>query len=609
MRSPFGPWATAVERGGSVRLSAFWKKRLAMLAGLSRCDRLPSRRMVLWLLSAGLVIWAAPTFRGAHLPQAAAEPPPAAGEPANRPAVAPPAKAAAAAESSAPAEPSRVPGERINQLIEQLSSKDGQIRGRAAYELGKIGPTAAPAVPALIGLLGDLLAPIIVPEEETHGTQISTVATNALVNIGKPAVEPLLRALQQKDPKRDVRDYVARTLGKIGDPRAIPPLLEALDHEKQPVRNAASTALGDMGRAAFRPLADRLRDPSARVRLGATWGIVWVNCAAINRTGTTTFREESAKLLIGQLDDESGEVRRAALSGLRSLGRTATAIDRLLAMVDDPNDDVRAEVFSALAESRDPRAVEIFLAGFDDPSKVVRWRSAEGLGWLRAKAGVEPLLAALKSEDATLRRVAARSLGQIGDRRALKPLIALAQTDQEADMRAAVGWAIGQIEYPHVPRSGIAWGEPVHGLRLGLCCVSGIRPYRLGEIVRYERVIRNTGDRDWTFELLEGGFITPDVENGQVVLHSGRIVNGVIEVARVRVPAGRDVRLDTTEFTLRPVGWQPIDRPQSLRLAPGKYRVSTIYLPEVDVSTLPEGSWTEKLTTGELELAVLGDMP
>jgi len=580
-----------------------------MLAGLSRCDRLLSRRMVAWLLVSGLVIWAVPTFRGTRVPEAAAvEPQPAAGETAHRPPDAQPAEAATVAESSTHAIDNSVPPERITELIEQLSAKDGPVRGRAAYELAGFGPKAAPAIPALIGILDDGRVPGV-DTSGFPGSWVNDVAMHALTRIGKPAVLPLIDAMQDQSRHGYVRERCAQVLGRIGDPRAIPPLLRALDDDYQAVRLFASHALGDIGEAAFRPLVDRLRHPSARVRLGATWGIMWVNCAAINRTGTTTLREESAKLLVGQLDDQSGEVRRAALSGLRSLGRTAGA-DRLLAMVADPDDGVRAEVFGALGGVRDSRAVGVLLAGLKDSSKVVRWRSAEGLGRLQTKEAIEPLLAALESEDGTLRALAASSLGQIGDRRALKPLLALAKTDEEADVRAGAGRAIGQIEHPQVPPSRIAWGEEVHGLRLGLRCVSGIRPYRLGEIVRYERLIRNAGDREWMVELLEGGFILPHVENDKVVLHSGRIVNGTMHVARVRVPAGRDVTLDTTEFTLRPVGWQPIDRPQSLRLTPGEYRVSTVYFAEsFDGRTAAKGTWTERLTTGELELTVLADTP
>lgn len=90
------------------------------------------------------------------------------------------------------------------------------------------------------------------------------------------------------------------------------------------------------------------------------------------------------------------------------------------------------------------------------------------------------------------------------------------------------------------------------------------------------------------------------------MLHWGRIVSGRVRVRRVRVPAGGTVTLDETEFSLRPAGWKKSDRSQMLQLAPGKYRVSTIYLPQALIGRdAPEGTLTERLTTGELELTVL----
>ncbi len=580
---------------------------MTMLWTIGRSAPRLTGRNVFCLFAAGMLVCAVPTLRRREARETASDQQRAdTAEAIGRAGVDPADSPVRPAERPKPAEEPRASEERIAELIAQLSSDDGRVRGRAVYELGKIGPAAAPAVPALIAMLGDRLAPIIVPEEDTHGTQVSIVATNALVTIGEPAVEPLLRVLREKDPKRDVRDHAARALGKIGDPLALQPLLEALDHEKQPVRSAASSALGEMGEAAFRPLADRLRHPSLRVQLGAIRGIVRINQAAISRTGRTTRREQSVKLLAAQLDDESPRVRGAALSGLRSLGRTAAVTDRLLAMIDDPNADVRAEVFGALGDARDPRAVSVFLAGLKDPYRYVRYRSADGLGQLRAKQGVEPLLRALESDDGRLRELAAAALGQIGDRRAFTLLLELANTDEEPDVRADAGRAIGKIMHPEVPPSRIAWGEPVGDLQLGLRCRSGSGPYYLGEIVRYERVIRNTGNRNWTVYVTLGGRIIPHVEDGKIVLHSGRIVSGDLGTRRVRVPAGRSVTLDETEFSLRPVGWKKPDRSHMLQLAPGKYRVSTIYLPEAPIGPdAREGTWTERLTTGELELTVL----
>jgi HEAT repeat protein len=70
-------------------------------------------------------------------------------------------------------------------------------------------------------------------------------AAEALGRIGDVrAVEPLLIAL--KESITDVRNISAEALGKIGDARAIEPLITALDDNSWNVRSAAARALVSM---------------------------------------------------------------------------------------------------------------------------------------------------------------------------------------------------------------------------------------------------------------------------------------------------------------------------------------------------------------------------
>ena len=62
--------------------------------------------------------------------------------------------------------------------------------------------------------------------------------------IGKPAVEPLLAALRDKD--EDVRKNAALALGYIKDPRAVEPLLAALKDKDKEVRGIAALSLGEI---------------------------------------------------------------------------------------------------------------------------------------------------------------------------------------------------------------------------------------------------------------------------------------------------------------------------------------------------------------------------
>jgi hypothetical protein len=67
----------------------------------------------------------------------------------------------------------------------------------------------------------------------------------AVVELGTPAVPPLIQALGDEDI--DVRRAACRALGEIGDRQAVPPLIQALRDWSSYVRVAACEALGQIG--------------------------------------------------------------------------------------------------------------------------------------------------------------------------------------------------------------------------------------------------------------------------------------------------------------------------------------------------------------------------
>ena len=72
------------------------------------------------------------------------------------------------------------------------------------------------------------------------------------VEIGEPAVEPLIKALGDSDYR--VREGAAEALGTIGDGRAVEPLIRALNDANGDVREGAAGALGKIGEPAVEPL-------------------------------------------------------------------------------------------------------------------------------------------------------------------------------------------------------------------------------------------------------------------------------------------------------------------------------------------------------------------
>jgi hypothetical protein len=68
-----------------------------------------------------------------------------------------------------------------------------------------------------------------------------------------------------RDPQSTIRTYAARALGRIGDPRAVPPLIQCLEEASEDLVEACCKSLGRMGsRDAMRPLLRLLGEESTQ---------------------------------------------------------------------------------------------------------------------------------------------------------------------------------------------------------------------------------------------------------------------------------------------------------------------------------------------------------
>lgn len=126
-----------------------------------------------------------------------------------------------------------------------------ELRGfTAPYKLEayKVEPISAtidfmPPTPTETSPIGDTRISSLIKDLENPAYHNSAI--KALVEIGSPAVEPLINALKHTD--RDVRIGAAKALGKLGDPRAIEPLKRTLNDGDSDVRIAALEALEELG--------------------------------------------------------------------------------------------------------------------------------------------------------------------------------------------------------------------------------------------------------------------------------------------------------------------------------------------------------------------------
>ena len=195
-----------------------------------------------------------------------------------------------------------------------LASPDPSIRTKAACDVREFGAQAASTIGKLTAMLGDASpVDLTVCGERTwsHGrfgrhqdaTTPGEQAASALVAIGTPARDPLLRALAHpvwvarrnaawalgasgaseavpalidalKDADPGVREQVAWALGAIRDPRAVDGLIGALKDQAPQVRQQAAWALGALrDRRAVQGLMASLKDTDAGVRKQAAWAL------------------------------------------------------------------------------------------------------------------------------------------------------------------------------------------------------------------------------------------------------------------------------------------------------------------------------------------------
>jgi HEAT repeat protein len=104
---------------------------------------------------------------------------------------------------------------------------------------------------------------------------IAELSKKYLGDIGEPAVEPLIEALNDKG--WFTNKAAAEILGIIGDKRAIVPLSNTLNHKNQVVSTAALGALANFGTNAFIPLIEVLiSDGAEDLKVEASEALMWI---------------------------------------------------------------------------------------------------------------------------------------------------------------------------------------------------------------------------------------------------------------------------------------------------------------------------------------------
>jgi HEAT repeat protein len=212
-----------------------------------------------------------------------------------------------------------------------------------------------------------------------------------------------------KSPAPDLRLRAAHSLGELGDPRAIPALVDRLADEDPAVTEAAAQALLNLrGREVAARLAPLLSVEQVSLRNSAM--------SLLRRIG-----EDAPDLLLDLLSDSDLDLRIFAadiLAQVEAPGVTRALINALK----DPDANVRANAATSLGQRGEPAAVT-GLIGLLQDEEWVSFAAIEALALIGDASAVEPLIGCLKNGSPVLCVAVAEALGRFNDPRVMPPVL------------------------------------------------------------------------------------------------------------------------------------------------------------------------------------------
>jgi len=210
--------------------------------------------------------------------------------------------------------------------------QDESVRREAAFALGKIsGPNSEEAEKNIL----DQSVKELINSLQSDDLKQQKQAARELVDIGKPAVKPLLKSL--KDGKWKIRWYASEILGEIGDEEAVQELIATMGDENSGVRSKSMLALVEIGEYSVNPLINALSNENWQIRRQAA--------DALGVIGT----KKAVNPLIETLMDENLWVKKSAVESLGNIG-DKRATKPLKNILKEDNSEVREAVSDALGK-------------------------------------------------------------------------------------------------------------------------------------------------------------------------------------------------------------------------------------------------------------------
>ncbi|HEX7177849.1 MAG TPA: HEAT repeat domain-containing protein [Pyrinomonadaceae bacterium] len=281
---------------------------------------------------------------------------------------------------------------------------------------------------------GSRVTDLLIEQLGSEDLEIRKSAVVALGRIGDARATPALLEALEEDPELVIP--AADALAKIGDPRAFDGLLALVGDPHAAVRQAAVGALNSLGSPEMPgrvlPLLEDA-DPNARE-------------SAVKIAGYFGY-PECADLLLERCRDEDERVRRAAVEHLPFL-EDERATPALVRALRHETPKVRAAAAGAMALAEGPEVSASLIEALGDEDSWVRYFAARSLGRLKIAGSADALAGLARDDKANHVRIAAvEALGGLGGETAVRAVAPLLQSDEPDIVRVAIA-ALGRMENP-----------------------------------------------------------------------------------------------------------------------------------------------------------------
>lgn len=207
----------------------------------------------------------------------------------------------------------------------------------------------------------------------------------------------LIEKLQSSD-KNVVKASIIEDLGNLMDPRAVRPLIKALNDSEMLVRWNAIKALARFGDGAVGPLLNALNDTDHFKRRNVV--------QAMGEVGGDEAVDRLIRMLM--FDESDQNVLVEVIRALDKIG-DARAVEPLITVLKMNNWEMRWRAIHALERIEDARAIEPLLDAVNDPDKDIKWAAYKAIERIKAAtAEAEPQPAPAAAQPKPVSRQAAQ---------------------------------------------------------------------------------------------------------------------------------------------------------------------------------------------------------